>query len=161
MVKKTIRCDYGLPETSEVEGTPSELADMAYRYDSDFSDRNLKEIMEFAESEKDKKSAEKMKWLLESREEIRIGKLNLGQIKIDLAEGACTEAITLEDGTCVEFGKETNKVIMVIKGYDDEGPWEAANLYELEEFLATETGKLEVLIGETISYAKTYYAMEA
>ncbi len=161
MIKKTIRCDYGLPETSEVEGTPSELADMAYRYDSDFSDKNLKEIIEFAESEKDKQSAEKMKWLLESREETRTGKLNLGQIKIDLTEGTCTEAITIENGACVEIHRENDKVIMAINGCDDEGPWEAANLYELEEFLATETGKLEVLIGETISYAKTYYAMEA
>lgn len=160
-MRKLIKCDFGNPATAVVEGTSSELADMAYRYDADFSDNNLKEIMEFAESEKDKTSADRMRWLLESREETRTGNLNLGQVKIDLADGTCTEDIILDDGTCVEIRRENDKVLMIINGDDEEGLWVAANAYKLEEFFATETGKLEVLIGETIYYAKEYFAKEA
>ena len=50
---------------------------------------------------------------------------------------------------------------MVVNGDGEKGPWTAANAYKLEEFFATETGKLEVLIGETIYYAKNYFEKEA
>ncbi len=69
-MRKTIYCEFGNPDTSIVEGTSKELADMAYRYDSDFSDNNLEEIRQFAAAVLDEESVNKMTWLLESRDEI-------------------------------------------------------------------------------------------
>ncbi len=150
-LKKAIKCLDG----TYVEGTADHLADICYRYDKDFSDENIAEIEEFAKAMKDTDSANKMHWLLESRHELAAGKMNLGQMKIDLANGTVTEAIQ-EDNMNIEVFRENDKVVISITGWDDEGTYTATNAYELSEFLDLEEGSLELEIGHALAYGINY-----
>lgn len=151
-LKKAIKCIDG----TYVEGDTAHLADLAYRYDSDFADENITEIQEFAKAMKDERSDKLMGFLLESHHEVRAGKLDLGQIKRDMYENTVTEAIQEEDGTRIEIWREGDKVVLSIFGYDEIGSWNASNVYDLQEFLNAKEGGLESLIGETIAYSKNY-----
>ena len=141
--------------------TPDRVADIVYRYDKDFEDDKIEELATFCRDYPDGKYADKAKilgWLLESRREIRNGKYDLGQAKIDMFLDQCTEPIQLVDMPCTEceISREEDKVLMVISGMDDTGHFTAANAYSLEEFLSFEEGSLESKIGETLFYGKTY-----
>lgn len=151
-LKKAIKCLDG----TYVEGDAAHLADLAYRYDSDFSDENITEIQEFARAMKDEHSDKLIGFLLESRREVKMGKLDLGQIKRDMYENTVTEAIQEEDGTRIEIWREDDKVVLSLFGYDEIGSWDASNIYDLQKFLDTKEGGLESLIGETIAHSKNY-----
>ena len=152
-LKKTIVCEYGNPATAIIEGTSKELADIAYRYEEDFSDANLEEIRQFADAMHDEASANKMTWMLESRDEIAQGLLNLGQMKIDVSEGCnSSDQIKINDSDTLEIWRERDKVIIFVSGFDEEGSWSACNSYPVEEFLNLKTGSLDGIVGETISY---------
>ena len=156
-LKKAIKC----PDGTYIEGTADHLADLAYRYDYDFSDENIKEIEEFARTVKDEKSADRMKYLLESRHEKANGRYDLGQIKIDFMEGTVTEPI--QDGDIrieVWLEKRDSKVMIVVTGFDENGTWSANNMYLLSCFLELEEGGLNRVVDETIAYAKTYDSEE-
>lgn len=153
-LKKAIKCKDG----TYVEGTSAELASKAYRYDYDFSDKNLEEIREFATVMKDENSANIMKWMLESRRETSAGQIDLGQIKIDMYKGTVTEPF--KDGDWdVEISKEpsNNTVLLVIRGVDEDGrTWSAATAFTLDEFLNFEEGSLGSIIGQTAAYNTIY-----
>lgn len=146
-LKKAIKC---LDDTY-VEGTSENLASMAYRYDSDFSDENIMEIKEFAKATNDERSEKLMGFLLESRRETKAGKFDLGQVKRDMYENTCTEAIQEDDGTRIEIWREQDKVVISVFGYDEIGSWDASNTYDIQEFLNTEEGGLENLINTTVA----------
>lgn len=143
-LKKAIKCI----DNTYVEGTADMLASMAYRYDTDFSDDNLKEIAEFATATQDKRSANIMEWVLESRKEIANGQLNLGQIKIDFLTGNYTSPIRYGESE-VEIAKEGEKVLLTITMDGDV----YGNVYDLSEIMEAKPGDLERFIGETLYYA--------
>lgn len=152
-LKKAIKC----PDGCYVEGTSDVLADMAYRYDNDFSDENLTEIMQFSKAMSDEHSEKLMKFLLESRQEKRDGRMDQGQIKIDLLNKSCAEAIQEDDKEITFLPDYRNgKIVISIFGWDDTGSYTAAGVYTIDEFLSFEPGKLEVKIGEILSYDKNY-----
>ncbi len=152
-LKKSIRCTDG----TYVEGTSSHLCSLAYRYDNDFSDDSITEIMEFARAMKDRESELTMKWLLESRHEKKNGLEDLGQIKIDMYNNTCTEAISLDDiNARCEIFRENDKVVISITGFDEQGTWTAANAYDIDSFLELEEGSLGRVIGETINGGTSY-----
>ncbi len=151
-LKKAIKCIDG----TYVEGDAAHLADLAYRYNSDFSDENITEIQEFARAMKDERSDKLMGFLLESRRELRVGEMDLGQVKRDMYENTVTEAIQDIDDTRIEIWRDRDKVVLSIFGYDETGSWDATNAYDLQEFLDTKEGGLENLVRETIAYSKNY-----
>lgn len=146
-LKKAIKCI----DNTYVEGTSDMLASMAYRYDADFSDDNLREIAEFATAMQDKRSANIMEWMLESRKEIANGQLNLGQIKIDFLTGNYTSPIRYGKSE-VEIVKEGEKVLLIIT-MDGGAYYHTGNVYDLSEIMEAKPGDLERFIGETLYYA--------
>ena len=147
-----IKCKDGV----YVEGNAEALVSLARRYPADFSDDNIREIIGFAKAMNANPPLRIAEWLLESRKEEAEGKLDLGQVKIDLYEDAPVETIKIDGETDVEIWREGDSVLLSVAGIDDNGIWTAANRFDINEFLDYEEGKLEVLIGETIAYAKVY-----
>ena len=148
-----------------ITDTPDRVADIVYRYDKDFTDEKIEELRTFCRDFPGGKYADKAKvlgWLLESRRELKAGKYNLGQIKIDMFLNQCTEPIRMEDrpfSEC-EIFREGDKVIMSLRGEDANGWYSAANAYPLDKFLAFAEGSLEAKIGETYFYGACYEEKE-
>ncbi|ADL36346.1 hypothetical protein bpr_II409 (plasmid) [Butyrivibrio proteoclasticus B316] len=150
-MKKAIRCI----DQTYVEGNAKELVDKAYRYDDDFSDDAVQEIIDFATAQKE--DCRTLIYLLEARQEEKEGKLLLGQIKNDILLYDSAEEFEYNDDT-VEIWKEstTGQVLVHITGEDKQGPYHATNAYDFEEFMNRDMGSLESLIGETLFYGTVY-----
>lgn len=139
---------YYVPNTN-INGTCDELLRNSYRYESDFSDIDLELIIEIAERES--KDSTIQKFLLESRREIRKGKLNLGQVKIDMYQNTATEPLSYGDAN-VEIWRDGENVIVHIQGVDDDGSYSASCSYSLQKFLNIPDGKLEIVLGGILYY---------
>ena len=152
--KKVIKC---LDDTY-VEGTAEQLADIAYRYNQDFSDENLEEIYDFAIAQnsdlKTNKPANIIRWMLESRREIAAGKMDLGQMKIDIYN---QNTVTIPENTDeLEIWREQDNVVLSMKGSDDNGFWTASSCVPVPDFLNLEAGSLESILGEIKAYNTIY-----
>ncbi|MBQ7431283.1 hypothetical protein [Butyrivibrio sp.] len=151
-LRKGILCTDGTYFT----GTSKELCDIIYRYTQDFSDESITEAKEFAAAMQDEKSVKILTWILESRHESAAGKLDLGQIKIDMYNNTVTEdPVILELSEC-NIWRENDKVLIAMYWQEDGRFASAASAYDLDEFLSLEEGSLESILGQIRAYNTIY-----
>lgn len=151
-LRKGILCTDGTYFT----GTSKELCDIIYRYTQDFSDESIAEAKDFAAAMQDEKSVKILTWILESRHESAAGKLDLGQIKIDMYNNTVTEdPVILELSEC-NIWRENDKVLIAMYWQEDGRFASAASAYDLDEFLSLEEGSLESILGQIRAYNTIY-----
>lgn len=149
--KKAVKCLDG----TYVEGTSSGLCSTIYRYDADFSDKAIQEVIEFARAVQDTRTVKILTWLLESREEKKNNQIDLGQMKIDAYLDQAIESDTRDGYTCeVKKDKDIDSVVITLTWYDADiqDYITAAGTFTLDEFLHFSIDSFNATLGEIRAY---------
>ncbi len=148
--KKVVRCIDG----SFISADSKSLCNKITRYTDDFSDDTISEVMEFCHSVDDNDSAKILSWLLESRRECAAGKIDLGQMKIDVFKNICVFPPESDDMLKCEVKREGDDVLvyMAWQDPDDHHFASAATAVSVNDFLNLEEGSFESFLGQIKNY---------
>lgn len=137
-----------------VDGTIPQLLDWCYRYDSDYSDEALDYIAEQAASLGFDPSVTQL--IKKQRHNEKPRRLPYEQMKLDkLVYDKIGHEETMEYGE-VEVREEGDRIIIAVRGVDDNGPFTAAIIVPLDEFMRGEDNYLEERVGAALYYGKVY-----
>lgn len=138
-----------------LDGTIPQLVDWAYRYDSDYSSEALLRISRYAKRYGFDEKYVQIPLLVNKariRETKEPGTLPFEQLQLNqLVDGIVSFSQTMSYGE-LEIFSEGDKVVVTIMGTDDTGPFTAANMYPLTEFMSGTGNWLESAVGETFYY---------
>ncbi|MBQ6128711.1 MAG: hypothetical protein IJI51_03535 [Lachnospiraceae bacterium] len=150
-----------------LEGTIPELVRWANNYTSDYSDPALLRISELAQTFRmDEKYVQIPLLLKDERfyEESFPERSAYARMKIDhYLDGKISynKSNYGTDGIELEVSEMDGNIVISLSGSDDDGLWNASNVYTMEKFMSGAIGWLDTAIGETLYYGKAYEEVTA
>ncbi len=142
----------------KLNGTLPELIDQANRYPSDYSDEALERISELAKDYGMDEQYVQIPLLIKA-ERKRTG-VPYERMKIDwyLSNQISYSESNFEgnEGVELEIRNEDDRVLISLTGIDDDGEWNAAGFYCIDEFMSGEDNWLDAAIGNILYYSKMY-----
>jgi hypothetical protein len=151
----------------KIDGTMPQLIDWCYRYDGDYTNDALERIAKLAESYGFDPSVPRLvreqRIQTQKAKDEGIERIDYEQLKLDkLVYGqifGIDEAMSYGQVTVFE---DRDKVLINVHGINDEGEFDSANCFTIEEFMSGDSNWLEYQIGALLaSSAKSYTEVDA